>query len=93
MGSAKPATLELAVRVVPNASRTEVAGWQEDVLRVRLNAPPVDGKANKVLLKFLAKQLGRRPRDIEILGGETSRTKRLRIQDAPPDWRERLQAN
>ncbi|MDA1044203.1 MAG: DUF167 domain-containing protein [Verrucomicrobia bacterium] len=78
------------VRVIPNASRTQSGGWQDDILRVRLNAPPIEGKANKALLEFLADPLGLRARDFVILSGETSRIKRLAIHGAPEDWSERL---
>lgn len=83
-------TVSLNVRVVPNASRSTLAEWQDDVARIRLNAPPVDGKANKALQQFLATKLGVRARDVTIVHGESSRLKRVEIQNAPPDWRTRL---
>ena len=72
----------VSVRVVPRASRSEVTGIVGNTLKVRLQAPPVEGKANKALAKFLAGQLGVRPRDVSILSGETARTKRVLIRDA-----------
>jgi len=70
---------ELDVRVVPNARRTQVDGEVGGVLRVRLAAPPVDGKANAALIDFLAISCAVRRRDIEITRGLTARRKRVRI--------------
>ena len=73
----------LPVRVIPKAKRNETAGWVEvdgkRVLRVRLTAPPVEGKANKALVEFLAATLGLRKGDIQLQSGEKSRMKTLRI--------------
>lgn len=61
----------LTVRVTPRARRDEVAGILEDgTLRVRVSAPPVEGKANAALLTFLAKVLGVRKSRLEIVAGE-----------------------
>ncbi|HVF28305.1 MAG TPA: DUF167 domain-containing protein [Pyrinomonadaceae bacterium] len=68
-----------AVRVVPRASRTEAAGVHENSLRVRLAAPPVEGAANKELIRFLARALNVPARNIEIISGLTSKTKRVRV--------------
>lgn len=61
----------LTVRVTPRARRDEVAGILEDgTLRVRVSAPPVEGKANAALLTFLARVLGVRKNRLEIVAGE-----------------------
>ena len=70
----------IGVRVTPRASRDEVLGWQGDALRVRLRAPPVDGKANDSLRRLLAERLGLTLSAVQIVSGETSRLKRLRIE-------------
>ena len=75
----------LRVRVIPRAKRNEIAGWREGALLVRLTAPPVEGAANKLLVRFLARQFGLRPADIEIAGGETSRDKLLRLSGLSED--------
>lgn len=80
-----PGGIELSVRVVPRASRNEIAGLLEDALKIRLNAPPVDGKANKALVEFLADTLGAPARGITLVSGETGRTKRLRIAGLTPE--------
>ncbi len=69
----------IAVKVVPRASQSRVEGWQGDALKVRLTAPPVEGKANAALIALLAKALGIRAGNVDIIGGETARTKRVRI--------------
>jgi uncharacterized protein (TIGR00251 family) len=70
----------LVVRVTPRAGRDEIAGWQGDELRVRLRAPPVDGRANEALVRLLALSLGVPPSSIELVTGATVRIKRLRVQ-------------
>ena len=70
----------VTVRVVPRASRNGVSGAIGDAIKVRITAAPVDGAANAALLKFMAKALGVRSRDIEIISGHSSRTKRVRIR-------------
>jgi uncharacterized protein len=81
MGWFTPAAngIVINVRVVPRASRNEVAGVQGDALRIRLQAPPVEGKANAALVRFLAECLGVRPGNITILSGEKGRTKRVLV--------------
>jgi uncharacterized protein (TIGR00251 family) len=70
---------ELRVHVQPRASRSEVTGWREGALAVRLTAPPVEGAANKACRDFLAEFLGVRRADVELFSGEKSREKRFRI--------------
>ncbi len=68
------------VRVLPRSKRDKVAGLHGDALKVRLTAPPVRGKANQSLRKFLARRLGVSPSAVEILTGHTSRQKRVRVE-------------
>lgn len=70
----------IRVRAVPRASRSSVAGPAGDSLRVRVQAPPVEGKANKALLAFLAQRLGVPPRRLALLSGRTGRDKRVLVQ-------------
>lgn len=69
----------LRVRVIPRAARTEIQGEHGDELKIRLNAPPVDGKANQSLIKFLSKKLHVSKGSIALLSGDSSRSKRLEI--------------
>jgi len=67
------------LHVHPNAARNELAGFSEGVLRVRVAAPPVKGKANKELIAFLARKLGLSKGDLTILRGHTSRHKLISV--------------
>ncbi len=69
----------LAVRVQPGASRSEVVGEYGEQLRIRLQAPPVDGRANAALVAFVADQLGLPKAAVTVLRGQSSRSKVLRI--------------
>lgn len=69
----------LSIRVVPNAARTEVAGMHGEAVKIRLQAPPVEGKANEALLAFLAGKLSLRRNELELVRGEKSREKRISI--------------
>ncbi len=72
----------LAIRVTPRASRDEIAEILSDgTIRVRLTAPPVEGKANRALIKFLSKVLGVAPSRLEIVAGENGRDKLVSIVD------------
>jgi len=73
------AGVTLAVRVVPRAGRTTVAGVRGDALLVRLAAAPVDGAANDALVAFLAEILDVARRDITLVAGHTSRDKRIAV--------------
>lgn len=76
------AALWLAVSVSPNARRTAADGLHDGSLRIRLVAPPVDGKANELLIEWLAGQLGVPRRAVTLVRGQTARRKWLAI-DAP----------
>jgi len=65
----------ITLRVTPSASRDAVAGWQGDVLRLRVAAPAQRGKANEAILRLLAAALGIERRRLRIVRGETSRQK------------------
>jgi uncharacterized protein len=71
----------VSVRVVPGARATEIAFVSAGMLRIRVAAPAVGGKANEALLAFLARQLGVRARDLVLLSGERSRMKRVLVRD------------
>ncbi len=71
--------LTFRVRVVPRASKTAVAGELDGAVKIRIASPPVDGAANEELIRFLAKLLDVRRSDIEIIGGQTSKSKIVRV--------------
>jgi len=80
----------LTVRVQPRASADAVADASPDQVRIRLRAPPVDGKANAALCRFLAATLDLPARAVSILAGETGRLKRVRVNGLAPDAIRRL---
>ena len=77
------ADLVLELRVQPRASRSEIAGCHGERLRVRLQAPPVDGKANAALVEFIAAAFGVPRARVTIEHGLAGRDKRVRIAGAP----------
>ena len=70
----------IQVHATPRASKSQIQGLHGDALKIRLQAAPVDGKANEALVEFLAEWLGVPQRHITLLSGQTSRQKRLCIQ-------------
>jgi uncharacterized protein (TIGR00251 family) len=75
----------LSVRVTPNSARNALTRIVEDRLGVKIESPPVEGKANRELIRFLAKKLGVPPTSITIARGLTTRDKVVLIRDADPD--------
>ena len=73
------AGIELDVRVIPRAAKTEIGGSRDGALLVRLNAPPVDGAANDALIELLAERLGVARRNVRIVSGDRGRQKRVSI--------------
>ncbi|HLT05762.1 MAG TPA: DUF167 domain-containing protein [Pseudomonas sp.] len=71
--------LVLACHLQPKASKDEFAGLHGDRLKIRLTAPPVEGKANAHLLAFLAKAFGVPKSQVSLESGELNRQKRVRI--------------
>ncbi|MDH5178206.1 MAG: DUF167 family protein [Gammaproteobacteria bacterium] len=72
-------TLLLSVYIQPRASRDEIVGLHDNALKIRITAPPVDGKANAHLGKFLARSFGVKQNQVELLSGATGRHKRFAI--------------
>ncbi len=79
-----PGGVLLPVRVQPRASRDQVVGVQDEALKVRLTAPPVDGAANQALVKFLAKALGVSKGRLSLVSGQKSRRKLVRVEGLDP---------
>lgn len=71
--------LILRIRLQPRASKNQVVGEQGGMLKVRLTAPPVDGKANAALIEFLADLFQVPKSRVALVSGETSREKRVRV--------------
>lgn len=81
--------MKIRVRATPNARRSELIGWEDDaqagrILRVRVAAPPTEGKANAELREFLAKTLGLSKSKVVLEKGNASRFKTFEIPDHTP---------
>lgn len=83
--------ITLTLHIQPGAKRTEFAGRHGDALKIRLAAPPVDGKANEALLKFVAETLGLAKSAVSLKSGQTSRRKVLEIVGGHPEQLARLE--
>ena len=70
----------LRLHIQPGAKKTEVAGLHGEALKIRLAAPPVDGKANACLIAFLADRFGVARSAVSLLGGDSSRAKRIHVK-------------
>lgn len=71
--------IRLAVQITPNAKRSEVIGVLDDVLKIRLQAPPLEGKANLALTRFIAVTLSLPKSAVVLMHGQTSKRKLLEI--------------
>jgi uncharacterized protein (TIGR00251 family) len=74
----------ITVRVTPRAKQTAITEIASDAIRIRLQSPPVDGKANKTLLKALSNWLNVPGSTITLMKGEKSRIKQLHVAGLPP---------
>lgn len=77
--------VSVAVRAQPGARRNEVAGIRDRMLLVRVTQAPEKGKANKAIAEVIAKAVGLRRSQVELLSGDTSRQKRFLIRDVTVD--------
>ncbi|MEN6355477.1 MAG: DUF167 domain-containing protein [Armatimonadota bacterium] len=69
----------LKLHVSPRGSKNEITGWRDDVLYVKITAPPVEGAANAAVVKFLADALKIKKSQVELVSGEKSREKVVKI--------------
>jgi uncharacterized protein (TIGR00251 family) len=83
----------LALHIQPGAKKTELAGRHGDALKIRLAAPPVDGKANECLIAFLAERLSLPRAALVLVSGQTSRAKRVAVAGASAATVRRLLMN
>ena len=84
--------VRLLIKAVPGAKRDEIAGMLGDRLKVRVSAPPEDGRANDAICAVLAAALGVRPRDVKIVAGHTRAEKTVEIDGVDGAAVERLKA-
>lgn len=71
--------LKIFIYVQPGAKSTQIVGIHDGALKIRLNAPPVDGRANEALQKFLAKQFNVSTKNVQLISGEKNRRKKFFI--------------
>jgi uncharacterized protein len=88
--SEKDRGLTFAVRIVPRASRSEIAGEYNGALRIRIAAPPVEGAANRELIRLLARMFKLPQNAVAIISGAGSKSKIVRIAGADPAKLERM---
>lgn len=72
----------IEVKVIPRSSKKEIAGVEDNVVKVKLTAPPVGGAANEQLVELLAERFGARKSSIIIIRGEASRRKTVKIKNS-----------
>ncbi len=89
-GSSAQEGTVIAVRIQPRASKNGISRMEDGSLKIRLTAPPVDGAANEALVKFLAETLCVAKSQVEIVSGQTSREKRIRITGISGETADRL---
>ncbi len=77
--------IRLQVHLQPGAKADRIAGLHGDAVKISLNAPPVDGKANAAAVKFIAQKLDLPARQVTLTAGQVSRDKRFLITTANPD--------
>ncbi|MDD4607338.1 MAG: DUF167 domain-containing protein [Patescibacteria group bacterium] len=89
--------IELNLKITPNAKHNEILGWQknifnseENLLKIKIQAPPIDGKANQMLIQFLADKLKLKKSQIKILQGQTSQFKKIILQQVDQNILENL---
>ncbi len=75
----------LTIKATPRASRNAVLGAEDEWLRIALTAPPVDGKANEAIRRFLAEKLDVSRSAVTQISGQTARLKRFAVDGLPPD--------
>ena len=87
----KKGDLFFRIFVQPKSSKNMVAGIHGDALKVKITAPPVDGAANAMCVKYFSKFLGVSKSSLEIVSGQTGRNKRVRVllDDTPGDMEKR----
>jgi uncharacterized protein (TIGR00251 family) len=72
-------TTDLEIKVLPRSSKSKIVNRVNEVYKVKVTAPPIEGKANKALVELLSKKLGISKGRVEIVSGKASRLKSVRI--------------
>ena len=86
----KSGSIILRIKVEPRSSRPGISGLYGDAIKVKLTSPPVEGKANNEVISVLAKALGVKKRQIEIISGWTSKNKIIRLTGVKENFEEKI---
>lgn len=70
---------DIEAKVVPKSSRNEIVGLEGGIVKIKVTAPPVDGMANRAVIELISKELKIPKKDIEIISGDKSKNKRIRV--------------
>ena len=91
MPSNQEKVLTLKIKVEPRSSKSGIVGPYGDALKVKLTSPPVEGKANKELIEILAKGFSIAKKDVEIISGQSSKNKVVRLNGvgSMDDWKKK----
>ena len=89
----KDGAVTFRLRVQPRAARDAVAGEHNGAIKLRISAPPVDGKANEACRRLLARLVGVSPSSIEIIAGSSSKDKVVRVHNVTVERIRRLLAD
>ena len=79
------------IKVQPGAAKNEIVGAPGDALKIKIDAPPIKGKANEALIDFLAKKLSVKKSEVEIVSGHTSRVKKIKVIGEGVKIKEKIQ--
>lgn len=77
----KDGSITFAARVIPRASKSEIVGEHDGALKIRICSPPVDGAANAEIIHLFAKHFSVSKSEVSIISGETSKNKRIKIEN------------
>ncbi len=80
----------IKVHANPKSSKNQIVGWKDDVLYIKITAPPVEGAANEAIVKFLAKELKLKKNQVSLASGDHSREKRFLIKGISLDEIKRI---
>lgn len=84
MWTQTPKGIILTIKIIPNAGRNEIVGWENGSLKIRIAAQPEKGKANDALISFLSKDLKMSKQQITIISGHHSRNKKICLSETEP---------
>ncbi len=83
----------IKIKIIPKAKINEIVGKENGTWKIKINAPPIEGKANEALIKFLAKTLDVAPSLIEITKGGSSKIKTIKVPMTEVEAKEILESN